>query len=136
MEATTDKPLRSMLVIGATLEDARDFIGRDVMSRIDNVAPRKLAIPDEIWPRDETMTAEFCTPDTIPMRAFDIVVVTTSLGPSPIVVPASERVASGGWMWVEEPHGYAADAAIGVTAGAVAPDGSFSIRRAVDVTSR
>jgi len=105
MDATTDKPLRSMLVIGATLEDARDFIGRDFMGRIDNVAPRKLAIPDEIWPRDETMTAEFCTPDTIPMRAFDIVVLTASLWgpPSSLYSLARARTKTDGVLWRETP---------------------------------
>lgn len=96
--------MRSMLVIGATLDDARDFIGRDFMGRIDNVAPRKLAIPDEIWPRDETMTAEFCTPDTIPTgQAFDIVVVTASLPDLAVHVLASARVAKGGALWREVP---------------------------------
>lgn len=106
LKTAADKPLRSMLVIGATLDDARDFIGRDFMGRIDNVAPRKLAIPDEIWPRDETMTAEFCTPDTIPTgQVFDIVVVTASLfsPPSTIVSLASSRVAKGGTLWREMP---------------------------------
>lgn len=93
--------MMSMLVIGATLDDAKDFIGD-----ADTPEPRKLAIPDAIWPREETLAGAFCTPGTIPTgQAFDIVVVTASLfsPPSTIVSLASARVAEGGTLWREVP---------------------------------
>ena len=115
--------MRSMLIIGATLDDARDFIGDEHTAN-----PRKLAIPDEIWLRGEVLRGEFCTPDTIPTgQAFDIVVVTASLfsPPSTIVSLASACVAKGGVLWREMP------ALAGFVAG-----GSFTVPDHGPVTFR
>lgn len=90
-------PTRSMLIIGETLDDAKDFIGD-----ADTIEPRKLAIPDAIWPREEPLAGLLCTPDTIPTgQAFDIVVVTASLPDLAVHVLASARVAQGGTLWRE-----------------------------------
>ena len=105
MEATTNRPLRSMLVIGATLEDARDFIGDEHTAN-----PRKLAVPDEIWSRDETLEGAFARPDTIPTgQAFDIVVVTATTWFAAqrdgviddAVRAAVARIEKGGTLWLE-----------------------------------
>ena len=94
-------PARSMLVIGETEADARDFVGDETTER-----PRKLAIPDEIWPRDETIEGVFCTVDTTPTgRAFDIIVVTSLAGAGlqrvKAVLAASARAKPGGVLWME-----------------------------------
>lgn len=82
--------LRWMLVVGATVDDARDFMGD----------ARKLAVPDDIWPPDETFAAEFFAVDAVPSGVgVDVVVVTAAAAKSP---GWRDTVGSrGAVLWVE-----------------------------------
>ena len=101
-EQIVEPKLRTVLVVGATEDDARAFI---------NDVDRRRRVPDDLWPMDETLCGSFAGPAQVAGAAdrgfrYDLVFITQAALASMTeeqVNIAHQRATTGTWIEAQAP---------------------------------